>query len=383
MKTFEEINEKIKNGTAVVFTAEEVAEMAKEKSIKTLAEEIDVVTTGTFGPMCSSGAFLNFGHADPPVKLSQIEINGVPASGGLAAVDTYIGATEPSNDRGIAYGGAHVIEDLLNGKELVMTGKGYPTDCYPNRGVKAKISLETLNQAYMFNPRNAYQNYAAATNSTSKMKFTYLGGLLPDFGNVMYSTSGVLSPLLKDPELRTIGVGTRIFFGGAQGYVAWEGTQAINGHSVTDGVDEYSGYTLALIGDMKKMSSEFIRAAVMERYGVTIFIGMGIPIPVLDEDLMAQLAKPNEELTTTIYDYGLGKRDKPAIRKVTYAELRSGNIELRGKMTKTAAMSSMVKARRIAELLKQQVSAGEFLLTKPVEMLPHRDVFKKMTTIGD
>ena len=308
---------------------------------------------------------------------------GFPASGGLAAVDTYIGATEPSLDRGIEYGGAHVIEDLLNGKELIMTAKGYPTDCYPNRRITAKVSLETLNQAYMFNPRNAYQNYAAATNSTNRIKYTYMGGLLPDYGNVMYSTSGQMSPLLKDPQLRTIGIGTRVFFGGAIGYVAWEGTQAINNYENKDGEERYAGYTLALIGDMKQMSSEFIRAAVMEKYGTTIFIGMGIPIPVLDEDLMAQLAKSDEELFTYVYDYGLGKLSKPEIRKVTYAELRSGSIDLNGKMTKTASLSSIDKARKIAGLIKQQVKSGEFLLTQPVAPLPHRDQFKKMTTIGE
>jgi len=382
-KTFDEINEKIKKGTAVVFTAEEVAEMAKEKSVKELTEEIDVVTTATFGPMCSSGAFLNFGHADPPIKMARIELNGVPAYGGLAAVDTYLGATEISSDRGIEYGGAHVIEDLLNGKEVLLTAKGYPTDCYPNKRIEAKVSLETLNQAYMFNPRNAYQNYAAATNSTDKTKYTYMGCLLPDFGNVMYSTSGQLSPLLKDPEMRAIGVGTRIFLGGAIGYVAWEGTQAVNSLEKHEDGDKYAGYTLSLVGDLKKMSSEFIRAAVMEKYGTTMFVGMGIPIPVLDEELMAQLAKSDEELFTYVFDYGLGNLKRPTIQRVSYAELRSGSIELNGKTVKTASLSSIHKARVIAEKIKELVKDGEFTLTKPLEKLPYNDTFKKLNTIGD
>jgi hypothetical protein len=32
--------------------------------------------------MCSSGAFLNFGHSDPPIKMGEITLNDVPASGG-------------------------------------------------------------------------------------------------------------------------------------------------------------------------------------------------------------------------------------------------------------------------------------------------------------
>ncbi len=381
-KTFDQINEKIKNGTAVVFTAEEVVQMAKEKSIKELAEQIDIVTTATFAPMCSSGVFLNFGHADPPIKMADIELNGVSAYGGLAAVDTYLGATQPSSDRGIEYGGAHVIEDLLDGKTVTLEAKGYPTDCYPKKRVKAEITLDTLNQAYMFNPRNAYQNYAAASNTDSKTKHTYMGTLLPNQGNVMYTTSGELSPLLKDPEMRTIGVGTKIFFGGAVGYVAWEGTQAVNGYEKTDGVDRYAGYTLSLIGDLKQMSSEFIRAAVLEKYGTSMFVGMGVPIPVLDEDMMEKLAVSNENLYTYIYDYGVAS-NRPVLKKVTYEQLRSGSVELNGKMVKTASFSSITKARKIADILKDMIGKGEFTLVEPVRDLPKFDVFKKMTVIGE
>ena len=87
-KTYEEINEKIRQGKAVVLTAEEVSELARTLSPAEIVRRVDVVTTGTFGAMCSSGAFLNFGHADPPIRMERIELNGVPVSGGLAAGPT-------------------------------------------------------------------------------------------------------------------------------------------------------------------------------------------------------------------------------------------------------------------------------------------------------
>lgn len=105
MKTYAEINEKIKKGTAVVLTAEEVSELSKTLSPKEIAEKVDVVTTATFGAMCSSGAFLNFGHSNPPIRMEKIELNGVRVSGGLAAIDTYVGATD-CNPSSPAYGGA-------------------------------------------------------------------------------------------------------------------------------------------------------------------------------------------------------------------------------------------------------------------------------------
>src|SRR5512136_3137465 len=99
-KTVAEINEKIRKGRAVVVTAEEVLEIAKEKGVRKAAEEIDVVTTGTFGPMCSSGAFLNIGHSKPRIKLGggKVYLNDVPAYTGIAAVDIILGATAMPDD---------------------------------------------------------------------------------------------------------------------------------------------------------------------------------------------------------------------------------------------------------------------------------------------
>ena len=69
MKTIEEINAKIKKGKAVVVTAEEIIEVVKEKGIKRTLQEVDVVTTGTFSPMCSSGMLLNLKQPKPLMKL--------------------------------------------------------------------------------------------------------------------------------------------------------------------------------------------------------------------------------------------------------------------------------------------------------------------------
>ena len=201
-KTIQEINEKIKNGKAVIFTAEQAVKMAKEQGVAACAKKIDVVTAATFGAMCSSGAILNFGHSDPPIRMSRITLNDVEAYGGLAAVDTYIGATQPGRTKGAEYGGAHVIEDLVAGRPIALCAQSDGTDCYTRTDIHTTITLDDLNQAYMFNPRNAYQNYAAATNTSGETKRTYMGMLLPGMGNVTYATAGELSPLFKDPKLR-------------------------------------------------------------------------------------------------------------------------------------------------------------------------------------
>ena len=383
-KSFDEINEKTKNGKAVVVTAEEIIGIVEKKGAKQAAREVDVVTTATFGPMCSSGAFINFGHSAPPIRMSKVWLNDVPAYAGIAAVDAYIGATELSESRGMEYGGAHVIEDLIAGKDVRLFAESYGTDCYPRKEISTYINKNNINQAFMFNPRNCYQNYSAATNSSDRILYTYMGTLLPQCGNVTYSTSGQLSPLLNDPYCRTIGIGTRVFLGGAQGYVAWEGTQHNSGQKRGEnGVPLGPAGTLALIGDIKQMDTRFIRAAVFEKYGVTLFVGVGIPIPILDEDMAIKTAVRDDRIFTNVIDYSVSDGPRPVLRSVSYAELRSGRIELNGKFVPTAPLSSIKKAREIALALKQKIMSGEFFVSQPVASLPDSNSINKLEIRGN
>ena len=367
-KSFQEINEKIKKGKAVVLTAEEVSAMGRELSPAQVFERVDVVTTATFGPMCSSGMFINTGHADPPIRMESATLNGVPVFTGIAAVDLYIGATENHPERP-DYGGAHVIEALIDGKDLELVAHAKGTDCYPRRDIRTTINRENINEMIMFNPRNAYQNYPAAVNGSNRIKYTYMGSLLPRMGNANYSTAGELSPLLNDPEMRTIGVGTRIFLGGTTAYVSWHGTQYKSNAELNEhGVPVSNAATLTVMGDARNMSSEFIKAAYYEKYGVSIFVGIGIPIPVLDEDMAARLMIRNDQITTRILDYG--NPGHPELGRVNYAQLMSGEIDFKGKKIKTSSLSSLYKARKIADILKKQIKSGAFLLTEPLEAFP-------------
>lgn len=370
-KSWEEINARIASGNAVVLTAEEFGVLAADEGVSAAAKRVDVVTTATFGPMCSSGVVLNFGHSDPPIRMVELSLNDVPAHGGLAAVDTFLGVTQTSTVRGMEYGGAHVIEDLLRGRAVRLKASSPGTDCYPRTEIDTWVTLEDLNQAYFFNPRNAYQNYAVAVNTTDRVLHTYLGTLLPRLGNATYCSAGALSPLLNDPTYRTIGIGSRIFVAGAPGYVAWEGTQH-NPHTDRDehGVPVRPAGTIAVIADLKQASPEYFSAATFTGYGVSSFVGIGVPIPVLDEDIAATLALTDADLTATIYDYGVQRRSRPSLGTVSYAALRSGCIEIEGKRVPTGPISSLPKARAIAAELKRWVAEEGFTLSAPAQLFP-------------
>ena len=381
-KTYEEINEKIKKGKAVVVTAEEMIDIVKSEGVKKAAQKVDVVTTGTFGPMCSSGALLNTGHSKPKINFKKAWLNNVPVHCGIAAVDLYVGATSiPEDDPAnkvfpgkFRYGGGHVIEDLVAGKDLVLEATSYGSDCYPRKELVTKINIKDLNSATLLNPRNAYQNYNVAVNASVKRPiYTYMGILRPNMGNINYCSAGQLSPLLNDPYYRTIGIGTRIFLAGGIGYIIYQGTQHDPETPRNEkGVPTGGAGTIALVGDMKNFNTNFIRGVSLTGYGVSLAVGIGVPIPILDEDMAKFTAVTDAEITAPVWDYGddyPNAKGKP-LAEVTYAELRSGKVKIKGKEIETASMSSLPKAREIASELKKWIKAGEFLLTKPAVTLP-------------
>jgi len=383
MRTIKQINEKIKKGKVVVVTAEEVIDLVAKKGVKKVAQQVDVVTTGTFGPMCSSGAYFNIGHSKPRIKIGggSCRLNDVPAYCGLAAVDIYLGATAlPDDDPRnkvypgeFKYGGGHVIQELVAGKDVRLEASSYGTDCYPRRKLETWINIKDMNEAVLFNVRNCYQNYNVAVNLSDRTIYTYMGMLKPRLGNANYCSAAQLSPLLKDPFYKTIGIGTRIFLGGGIGYVVWHGTQ--HNPSVKrkeNGIPQAPAGTLAVIGDLKEMKPDWLVGVSILGYGVSLCVGIGVAIPILDEDILRYAAARDEDIYTQIVDYS---QDYPqmsttSLGEVNYAQLKKGKIIVQGKEVPTGNLSSYPKALKICQELKSWIKKGEFLLTEKFASLP-------------
>lgn len=380
-KSIEEINKKIKEGKAVVVTAEEMVDIVKSEGVKNAFKKVDVVTTGTFGVMCSSGAFINFGHTKPKIKASKVWLNEVEAYAGIAAVDCFIGAAQVQEDDPLnkvhpgrfKYGGGHVIEDLIAGRQIRLKAKAYGTDCYPLKEYETVVTINDLRDAFLYNPRNAYQNYNCAVNLSDKTIYTYMGVLRPNLGNATFSTSGQLSPLLNDPFYWTIGVGTKIFLGGGLGIVTWRGTQhnpkVLRGEN---GIVKEGAGTLAVTGDMKQMSPRYIRGVSMLGYGCSLMVGIGIPIPIINEEMAFFTGQSDADIYCQVIDYGI---DYPngmdrSLGEVSYKELRSGKINIMGKEIPTAPLSSYFMAREIAVTLKEWIVKNKFTLGVPQLPLP-------------
>jgi uncharacterized protein (DUF39 family) len=375
MRTIAEINEKISRKRAVVWTVEELKARVIEIGVTKTTKEVDVITTGTFEPMESSGAIINLGHTDPPIKIRRCWLDGVPAYAGFGAVDLYLGAScpvdSPDGEEVREHGGGHVIADLIAGKSIQVRAVGQVTDCYPRATFETTVTRETINQFYLFNPRNLYQNFIIGVNGGDRPLHTYLGPLQPRLGNAVYSNPGSLSPLFNDPDLQLVGIGTRIFLAGGIGYVAWEGTQHFPLQKRLENRTPIGpGSTLALIGDAKQMDARWIRGCYFKGYGPSLMMGVGIALPVLNDSVVEHCAVQDKDLVAPIVDFSIPRRVRPTFGLVSYAQLKSGRITIEGRTVRVASLASLFLSRKVSQELKQWIKEGIFTLTEPVAPIP-------------
>jgi uncharacterized protein (DUF39 family) len=124
------------------------------------------------------------------------------------------------------------------------------------------------------------------------------------------------------------------------------------------------------MGDLKKMSPEWLVGQSIRGYGCSLSVGLGIPIPILNEEMVKYTAVSDEEIFTQVVDYGHDYQEgiSKSYGQVSYAELKSGTIMIQGREIQTVPLSSMVRARKIAALLKRSIEKGEFLLGEPQHM---------------
>jgi len=107
-------------------------------------------------------------------------------------------------------------------------------------------------------------------------------------------------------------------------------------------------------------------------YGCTITVGIGVPIPILSEEILGYTAVTDDNILAPIVDYSEAyPQMKPDILgEISYAQLKSGNIVVQGKEVPTGSLSSYSRAVEIANMLKEWILSGNFWLTEPVAPLP-------------
>ncbi len=317
MKSIGEINEKLKRGEAVVLTAQEFkASVRKGKQMS--PNDVDVVTTATFGVMSGTAALLSIPVAERGEfkGAREVYINDVPAFPGpcpnesLGLVEAMLYGTMPSRKDPKRYGGGHALHDLVSGKEVTV-------DVTTNEGntFTRRRGLRDLELAQMVTTRSCFKNYMAIVNtreSTVSTIFSALG-LRGPYQEVTISGCGELNPIENDPHLKTIGVGTRVLLNGSIGYVTGRGTRSTPERP-----------NLALCGDLKTMRPDSMGGFITSHSPDTM-ISVAIPIPVINEESLENLTVLDEQIELPIVDI----HDRLPVGTATYADVwqkTSGNI---------------------------------------------------------
>ncbi|MHA1268321.1 MAG: methanogenesis marker 16 metalloprotein [Candidatus Helarchaeota archaeon] len=293
-KNIEEINKKIKNGTAVVLTATELCDMCRNgEEVK--VEDVDVVTTATKGLMSGTLVVFSIKVAERNVfrKAKKILLNGVPGFIGpcpnerLGIIECIVYGPEKSEKKPNEYGGGHLFRDILENKtiscEIITT---------ENQELQMDIQKDDFDFAKMITTRNAFRNYMAFTNLKDDLVKTifHIKEFPGPLKEITVSGCGEINPIEKDPNLVTIGVGTKILVNGAIGYVMGTGTRSSKDKS-----------NLSTFADFLKMEPDYTGGFITSA-GPEVINSIAVPIPVLNETILENLKRLDTEINLPIAD---------------------------------------------------------------------------------
>nr|WP_321351537.1 methanogenesis marker 16 metalloprotein [uncultured Methanoregula sp.] len=308
MKTIDQINKKIADGTAVVYTAAELKKAIAGGETIT-AEDVDVVTTGTFGIMSGTLAVLHIPVASPGSyrHAEKVWLNGVPAipgpcpNEGLGSVDLVVYGTA-RRDR--SYGGGHLFRDMVEGNGVTVEVESGGTR------FSRTVTIADMGLARMITTRSAFKNYLAVVNTGPDTVQTIFSarGLAGPYREASVSGCGDINPLQNDPGLDAIGVGTRILLNGGTGYVMGQGTRS-----------SPKKPNIAAFADMKTMIPEMM-GGICTSLGPECNTSVAIPIPVLDDTILKNLLVTNRQIPLPVADV----RDRVPFATASYADIWDG-----------------------------------------------------------
>ncbi len=293
IRNIDEINQKIKQGDAIVLTAEEVSTLVREGNAPKF-KDVDVVTTGTCGIMSGTAAILHVPVSDPGTfkKAKNILLNGVPGFPGpcpnewLGSVDMIIYGTSHSiYDH--SYGGGFLFKDIVNKKEIEVEMESTDGEI-----ITSITNISEIGTAQMIGTRMAFKNYNSFTNPSNNNISSIFHAIEMEgpFKGLSVSGCGQINPLQNDPVMKTICTGSKVLLNGSEGIVLDHGTRS-----------SAEKPNLMISADMKYMNSHYL-GGFKTGAGPEVFDSVAAAIPILDENILEQTFIQNRDIKLPVTD---------------------------------------------------------------------------------
>lgn len=290
VKTIEEINTRIREGNAIVLTAQEFKKRIREGE-RLSPEDVDVVTCGTCGVMSGTMAILTIPVAEQGAfrRADSITLNGVPAFPGpcpnesLGLVDLVVYGTSHASR---SYGGGNLFRDLADEKEIEVVAEA------EGRAFEATVYGDELPSARMITSRSAFKNYSAFVNPGNDPVHTIFSAepLAGGLSQATVSGCGEINPLQNDPEMRFLKAGAKVLLNGAEGFILGTGTRS-----------SPEKPNLSVSANMIGMNPEFM-GGFRTSAGPECITSIGAAIPALDKDSIRFLSVLDEDIPLPVVD---------------------------------------------------------------------------------
>jgi len=312
-RNLSEIKKKIKDGTAIVITVQELIDQISEGE-KVQFEDVDVITTATKGLMSGIMGVFSFRLSPPKTlrKFTEVSINGILTYPGpcpneyLGIVDLIVYGTAQSKTQE-NYCGGSLFRELVEGKKIEIVARSSEGE-----EIKKEMTLEDMQFAKLMGTRQAIKNYNAMINCETYKVDTIFScqPFEPDKTQITFSGCGALNPFQNDPNFESFGVGTPILVNGSIGYLMGPGTRNY--------IEKPNMMTIA---PMLEMHPEYM-GAFKTSYGLEPICSIAAPIPILNEKIFNYIVKSDKDVQLTILS--LVGREK--VGEITYGDVWDNNF---------------------------------------------------------
>lgn len=359
-------------GDLQVRSAADFRALVAEAGLEEAFARTDVVVASDATFTDQASLVFGLGPTDPPIRLREGELGGVPFHGGHGSGELVLpiggGFTDPQRT-----GGAQILSRLLKRESVPLVARGEGTALQPRLDLELSLDLDRIGTARLLLHRAVVENGLVAVSSDEGLIRSPWGPLLGPFGSALYTCGGAGSIGLTSPALACLGAGSPLLVAGATGWVVGHGHgHQPNPRRLGSGHARTPGAAVAVAADLHDLQSRWIRSCWFEGHGSALLVAVAAPVPLLTLAQARMAAAPADRLEAPVLDLSIPRRIKPGFGGVPYSALLKGVIPVDGHRVPAAPAHSPRLAAEIGEELVKRLQENRFPLRFPLQPLRGR-----------